>query len=144
MLSKRAVFLTDDYQRMRNSLRFFNAMKHSGCQLNVLWLAWSVLQIFAVNLTFYGMKNTNWKLFLPHMIFRWVESSSNNEFFALKSLHEFYSTQKSQFLRLNIFRRLHGINYCFVSILLWRNAEEFSLLYVLKKQEDTVDYRLPS
>uniref|UniRef100_A0A0M3IT43 Cytochrome b561 domain-containing protein n=1 Tax=Ascaris lumbricoides TaxID=6252 RepID=A0A0M3IT43_ASCLU len=45
-------------------------MKHSGCQLNVLWLAWSVLQIFAVNLTFYGMKNTNWKLFLPHMIFR--------------------------------------------------------------------------
>ncbi|VDM49367.1 unnamed protein product [Toxocara canis] len=53
-----------------NIEKHFEKMKHIGCELNVLWLAWSVLQIFAVNLTFYGMKNTKWKLFLPHMIFR--------------------------------------------------------------------------
>ncbi|TKR80212.1 hypothetical protein L596_014322 [Steinernema carpocapsae] len=50
----------------------FYTVKQLSCDMNIAWLVWAILQIFALNVMFYGMKSTRWKLFVPHIFFRFL------------------------------------------------------------------------
>ncbi|CAJ0609255.1 unnamed protein product [Cylicocyclus nassatus] len=40
------------------------------CDLSIVWLIWAIAQIVGINLVFYGIKNIQWKFFVPHIILR--------------------------------------------------------------------------
>lgn len=42
--------------------------------MTIVWLAWAVLQIIAVNVMFYAVKSVRWVLFIPHIVLRSVET----------------------------------------------------------------------
>ncbi|KAH7720180.1 Protein F23D12.1 [Aphelenchoides avenae] len=41
-----------------------------SCNMTIVWLAWAVLQIIAVNVMFYAVKSVRWVLFIPHIVLR--------------------------------------------------------------------------
>ncbi|VDK50370.1 unnamed protein product [Anisakis simplex] len=88
------------YQLKSVICRNFDKLKFVACELNVLWLVWSVLQIFTVNLTFYGMKNIKWKLFIPHMMFRSVRKQN--------SLH----VSAQSFVKIPQMKQIHALSRC--------------------------------
>uniref|UniRef100_A0A914D0X0 Uncharacterized protein n=1 Tax=Acrobeloides nanus TaxID=290746 RepID=A0A914D0X0_9BILA len=47
-----------------------SALHQLSCKFSVLWLIWAILQIIAINLMFYGIKNNKWLLFMPHIFLR--------------------------------------------------------------------------
>ncbi|KAK0403678.1 hypothetical protein QR680_017064 [Steinernema hermaphroditum] len=56
----------------RGETDIFITVKQLSCDMNIAWLIWAVCQIFALNVMFYGMKSTRWKLFVPHILFRFL------------------------------------------------------------------------